>query len=57
MTDEILLNINKETLTNIIKSNIGCHVNKPFTQDIIDTVTMQIVETIEYFLNKKEDNL
>ena len=49
--------INTEGLTKLIRSNISCHMNKPLTQDLIDTLTYQIIESIGYFSNSKEDIL
>jgi hypothetical protein len=42
-------------LTPLIKSNLSCHNNKPLTQELIEALTTQITESIDYFLNKREE--
>ena len=54
MTDHVDITINTETLGSVIKSNISCHVNKTLTQELIDDLSKQIVESINYFLNNLE---
>jgi hypothetical protein len=46
------LKFNNESLTQLLRSNISCHMNKMLNQELIDTLTMQIVESIEFFVNK-----
>lgn len=55
MTDEIKITINEAALSGLIKSNISCHANKTINQELIDTITMQIIESVDYFLNKREE--
>jgi hypothetical protein len=57
MTEEITITLNAERLSTLLRSNISCHVNKPLTQDLIDTLTQQIIDSIDYFINTREDNL
>lgn len=51
------IKLNPERLAALLKSNISCHLNKPLTQELIDELTLQIVDSIDYFINKKEDAL
>jgi hypothetical protein len=44
--------INQDVLAGIIKSNISCHASKPLTQELIDIITMQIIESIDFFIKK-----
>ncbi len=57
MTDEIMITLNKERLGSLVKSNISCHANKIITQELIDDITRQIIDSIEFFINKKDDTL
>jgi hypothetical protein len=45
------IKLNEENLSLLLKSNISCHFNKPLTQELIDTLTKQIIESIDFFLN------
>lgn len=49
--------ITTERFCSLIKSNISCHAGKPLTQELIDTLCTQIVESIDYFLNNGDQNL
>ncbi len=51
------VSINTEKLTTLLRSNISCHMNKTLDQELIDQLTTQIIESIDYFINKTEDNL
>ena len=57
MKEEIMITLNTEKLASLLRSNISCHMNKPLTQELIDTLTQQIVESIDFFLNKSDENL
>ncbi len=46
-----VIRLNNEKLTTLLKSNISCHFNKNLDQELIDTLTKQIIESIEFFLN------
>lgn len=46
-----------EKLGTLIKSNLSCHASKPLTQELIDTLCTQIVESIEYFFDNQEEIL
>lgn len=43
--------LNEDKLAVLLKSNISCHFNKTINQELIDTLTKQIIESIDYFLN------
>lgn len=47
--------LNTENLTKLLRSNISCHMNKILDQELIDTLTQQIIESIDYFLNPQEE--
>jgi len=55
MTEEITITVNAEKLSTLLRSNISCHANKPLTQELIDILTKQIVESIDYFINKGDE--
>jgi hypothetical protein len=49
------IRLNSEKLSTLLKSNISCHFNKNLDQELIDTLTKQIVESIDFFLNNPVD--
>lgn len=49
--------ISPELLSSLIRSNMSCHSGKPLTQELIETISSQIVESIDYILNRSEENL
>jgi uncharacterized protein YaaW (UPF0174 family) len=53
--DLVKIKLNTESLTTLLRSNLSCHVNKPLTQELIDTLTQQIVESIDFFVNKLDE--
>lgn len=55
--DLVKIKLNTESLTTLLRSNISCHMNKTLTQELMEQLTAQIIESIDYFINKSEDNL
>ncbi len=53
----IKIKLNTESLTKLLRSNISCHMNKPLTQELIDTLTQQIIDSIDYFVRTQEESL
>jgi hypothetical protein len=53
--DLVKIKLNTESLTTLLRSNISCHMNKTLTQELIDTLTKQIIESIDFFLNSAVD--
>jgi len=49
---EIKISLNEERLSSLVKSNISCHINKPLSSDLINVLTQQIIESIDFFLNQ-----
>lgn len=54
MKEQIAPELNTEKLTALLRSNLSCHRNQILTQELIDTLSLQIVESIDYFINKHE---
>lgn len=52
MTDEFKIKLDDESLTTLIRSNLSCHMGKIITQELLADLTKQIVESIDYFINK-----
>jgi hypothetical protein len=52
LIEEIQIKINSDILSGLIKSNLSCYNNKSLNQELIDTITNQIIDSIDYFLNK-----
>lgn len=51
----VKINLNAESLTTLLRSNISCHMNKTLTQELMEQLTAQIVESIDYFINKSDE--
>lgn len=49
MTEELLA-----TLAPLIRNNLSCYVDKPLTKELIETLSEQIIDSIEFILSKKE---
>lgn len=49
MTEELLT-----TLAPLIRNNLSCYVDKPLTKELIETLSEQIIDSIEFVLSKKE---
>lgn len=56
MADELRVMLNNETLKTLLRSNLSCYVNKTITSEILEDMTKQIIESIDYFLNKPEES-
>ncbi len=54
---ELTISIATDRLCSLIKSNLSCHAGKPLTQELIELLSLQIVESVEYFLNNGDQNL
>ena len=55
--DLVKIKLNTESLTTLLRSNISCHMNKTLTQELMEQLTAQIIESIDYFINKSDENL
>jgi hypothetical protein len=57
MEEIVKIKLNTESLTTLLRSNISCHLNKNMTQEIMEQLTAQIIESINYFINKSDEIL
>lgn len=55
--DVVRIKLNTESLTTLLRSNISCHMNKTLTQELMEQLTAQIIESIDYFINKGDESL
>jgi len=55
MDGEIRIMLNDESLATLLRSNLCCHIGKIMTQESLNEITQQIIESMNYFLNKKEE--
>jgi hypothetical protein len=53
----VKIKFNTESLTTLLRSNISCHMNKTLTQELMEQLTAQIIESIDYFINKSDEVL
>lgn len=56
MTDEINIMLNNDSLSTLLRSNLSCYLGKQITSELLDEITKQIIESIEFFLNQKNEN-
>jgi hypothetical protein len=54
MSEEMRIMLDNHTLAILLRSNLSCYVNKVITPEILDEMTSQIIESIEYFLSRTE---
>ena len=52
--DKLQILLNNESLSTLLRSNLSCHMGKNINQDLLGEITQQIIESIDFFLNKKE---
>lgn len=48
------LNINLNNLSSMIKGDLSAFYNQPLTADIINTITQQLIESINTYINKQD---
>lgn len=53
----VKITLNTENLTTLLRSNISCHLNKTLTQELMNELTAQIIESIDYFINKSDETI
>jgi len=54
MTEELRIKLDNDSLTTLLRSNLSCFMGKNITQDLLNELTIQIIESIDYFINQKE---
>jgi hypothetical protein len=52
-----VIKLQGEHLAELLKSNMACHLNKPMTPELMDELVTQIIDSIDYFINKLEETL
>lgn len=55
MKEELKVRLNSDSLATLLRTNLACHHGKVITQELSNEITVQIIESIDYFLNKKDD--
>jgi len=48
--------LNAENLSTLLRSNLSCFMAKTITSELLDEITLQIIESIDYFLNQDAEN-
>ena len=46
--------VSKDVLETLIRNNLVSHSNKPLDVSLIKTLTLQIIDSIEYLINKNK---
>jgi len=54
MTEEIRIKLDNDSLTTLLRSNLSCFMGKSITQDLLNELIIQIIESIDYFINQKD---
>lgn len=57
MADELKVMLNNESLSTLLRSNLSCYLGNTINQELLGEITKQIIESIDYFLNKSEESL
>jgi hypothetical protein len=52
--DSLKIRLDRDSLTTLLRSNLSCHLSKRINLELLDELTEQIVESIEFFLNCEE---
>lgn len=55
MVDHLKIMLNNESLETLLRSNLSCYMGKNINQDILGEITSQILDSIDFFLNKKDE--
>jgi hypothetical protein len=53
----LIINLNHEKLSNIIRGHLCIYFNKTLNADDIDTLTKHLIDSIDDFMNTDKDNL
>jgi hypothetical protein len=56
MTEELRIKLDNESLTTLLRSNLSCFMGKCITQELLNEITVQIIESIDFFINKEDEN-
>lgn len=48
--------MSKDVLETLIRNNLAAHSNKPLENSLIKTLTLQIIDSIEYLINKNKES-
>lgn len=51
---EITIKFNPQNLSNVIKGDLSAFYNQHLTADIINTITQQLIESINTYINKRD---
>lgn len=54
MAEELQVVLNNKSLATLLRSNLSCYLGKNINQEILNDIILQIVESIDFFLNKKD---
>lgn len=54
--EESRIKLDNDLLSTLLRSNLSCYLGKSMNQDVLNDMTVQIIESIDYFVNKKDDS-
>ncbi len=46
-----------QELLPVIRNNLLCHLDKPLNKELLETIMRQVNDSIDYLLDRKEENL
>ncbi len=55
MSEQPQITLNNEALETLLRSNLSCYMGKSISQDLLGEITHQIMDSIDFFLNKKDE--
>ncbi len=53
MNEEIRIKLDNESLTTLLRSNLSCFMGKTVTQDLLNELIPQIIDSIDFFINQE----
>jgi hypothetical protein len=53
----LMSTVTLQELMPIIRNNLCCHLDKTLSKDLLDTIIKQVNDSIDYFLDRKEENI
>lgn len=57
MHQDSTIKLNNTSLAIILRANLSCYLGKVITQEHLSNITLQIIESIDFILNKQDEKL
>lgn len=53
MSNELKIKLDPMSLATLLRSNLSCFMGKTITQELLNELTLQIIDSISFFINQK----